>query len=235
MNKDSYNSDEAIRYYREFLKVGLFKYEEILINQYFVAYGRTLDIGCGTGRTTKPLSKMNFDVVGIDYSESMIGIAKTLNPNINFETADVLDLPFENNSFKNIIFSFNGLMLVGDYKKRLIATKEIKRVLKPNGIFIFSTPFLDNKIYKSYWQEKIKKLGYNYLNLKNDERLSLGDEVLEDCGVLFSIHIPFLDEIRKMLYEAELEIKFAARRLDYTGIEVSEDELDDNYVWVVGK
>jgi len=35
-----------------------------------------------------------------------------------------------------------------------------------------------------------------------------------------------------MLDEAGMKVLFLARRLDYSGIEEMEDELDDNYLWV---
>ena len=35
-----------------------------------------LDIGCGTGRHLIPLTKMRFNVVGIDNSKGMLGILK---------------------------------------------------------------------------------------------------------------------------------------------------------------
>ena len=54
-NEKSYNETEIVNYYSKFISAGLFRYEEILIDNYFFAGGKTLDIGCGAGRVTIPL------------------------------------------------------------------------------------------------------------------------------------------------------------------------------------
>lgn len=36
---------------------------------------RALDFGCGTGRSTRLLRKLGFDVTGVDISEDMLRIA----------------------------------------------------------------------------------------------------------------------------------------------------------------
>ena len=131
-----------------------------------------------------------------------------------------------------IIVSFNGLMLIGTYEERLIAMKEIRRILKKNGSFIFTTPYLDNKVDKSYWIEKAETLDIDVHNMTCEQRLRLGDEELEDYSSVFFLHVPFITEVKKMAEEAGMEILFSARRLDYSGIEKMEDELDDNYLWV---
>ena len=56
--------------------------------------------------------------------------------------------------------------------------------------------------------------------------------MLEDYGSEFYLHVPFISEVEQMLEEAGMELLFSARRLDYSGIEKMEDELDDNYLWV---
>lgn len=62
--------------------------------------------------------------------------------------------------------------------------------------------------------------------------MELKDEQLKDYGSDFCLHMPFVSEIEQMLEEAGMELLFSARRLDYSGIEKKEDELDDNYLWV---
>ena len=231
-NKKSYNETEIVNYYREFNAAGLFHYEELLINKYFIAGGKTLDVGCGAGRVTIPLYTRGFRVIGMDYAEKMISAAKAINREIDYRVGNILSTSFETQEFDNIIFSFNGLMLIGSYEERLLATKEIRRLLKDGGKFIFTTPYLDNKANKSYWSEKAKALGLDAGNMSWEQQLNLGDEWLEDYGSEFFLHVPFVSEVEGMLEEAGMELLFSARRLDYSGIEKMEDELDDNYIWV---
>ena len=40
---------------------------------------RALDFGCGTGRSTRFLKKLGFDVIGIDISGDMLEIARNLD------------------------------------------------------------------------------------------------------------------------------------------------------------
>jgi trans-aconitate methyltransferase len=41
---------------------------------------RAVDFGCGTGRSTRLLRRLGFDVVGVDISANMIGKARELDP-----------------------------------------------------------------------------------------------------------------------------------------------------------
>lgn len=231
-NKKSYNDTEIVNYYTDFNAAGLFHYEVMLIEKYFKVGGRTLDIGCGAGRVTIPLHERGYQVTGMDYAENMVAAAKKLNGAIDYRVGNILSTPFENQEFDNIIFSFNGLMLLESYEERLSAVKEVCRLLKDDGKFIFTTPYLDNKVKKAYWIEKAEALGIDTDNMNWKQQMELGDEQLEDYGSEFYLHVPFISEVEKLLEEAGMELLFSARRLDYSGIEEMEDELDDNYLWV---
>ena len=231
-NERSYNDLEVVKYYSDFASAGLFHYEKLLIDKYFIIEGKTLDIGCGAGRVTIPLFERGYKVIGMDYSKNMIATAKTINSAVDYRVGNILSTPFANQEFDNIIFSFNGLMLLGTYEERLSASKEIHRILKKNGFFIFTTPYLDNKAEKPYWTGKAKSLGINIKNMTWEQQLKLGEEQLKDINNYFYLHVPFISEIKKMMSEADMEIVFSDRRLDYGGVEIMEDELDDNYLWV---
>jgi len=67
---------------------------------------RILDAGCGTGCESMRLAGLGADVVGIDLSEESIKIAKTRNPNCQFELMDLRRLD-------NSIGIFDGIISLG--------------------------------------------------------------------------------------------------------------------------
>ncbi len=133
-NIETYKTREAIKHYttNEIKPI-----EKKLIDKYFKS--PVLDLGCGVGRTTKYLFEKGFKVIGIDIIEEMIKTAKSLYPKINFQTGDACNLKFKDNSFNTVFFSFNGLDYIFPKEKRVRALKEIERLLKKEGIFVFSS------------------------------------------------------------------------------------------------
>ena len=229
-NLDAYNNSQTVDYYGSFDDYGLFAFERKIIDKYFVGK-KVIDIGCGTGRTTYPLYNIGFDVVGVDYAKGMIDKAREKHPQVLFEVGDCLDLKYPDNMFDDALFSFNGIMLEKDYDKRVRMLEEIYRVLKQGGVLFFTTPYLDNKVNKGYWKEKINN---EHIDLSNsNDRMRLGEEITDEDGVEFYIHIPFCDEVEIMIDKVGFKCICKGSRLDDFGEETAEDELDDNYYWVV--
>jgi ubiquinone/menaquinone biosynthesis C-methylase UbiE len=99
-----------------------------------------LDLGVGGGRTTPYLSKLASYYVGVDYSEAMIRACRSKFPDLDFLLMDASDLSvFPNASFDAIVFSFNGLDYVVPDEKRMRCLRECRRVLRPEGVLIFSS------------------------------------------------------------------------------------------------
>lgn len=98
---------------------------------------RALEIGCGVGIVSAHLTNRHtMDVIGIDLDSDQIAIAKTYNKeseHLNFAIADATKLPFFNQKF-DMVLSIYVLHHIGNWKNTL---KEINRVLKENGYFIF--------------------------------------------------------------------------------------------------
>ena len=95
---------------------------------------KILDACCGTGdisgiiKKTCPMS----DVIGVDFSEEMLNIARKKYKNIEFREANMLELPFKSNNFDKVVMTF-GLRNIRDYRKALV---ECRRVLISGGEFI---------------------------------------------------------------------------------------------------
>lgn len=68
--------------------------------------GIALDIGCGYGRMSDQLSSLGLSVTGVEPSEKVLEIAKTLYPEHEWLVGQLPDLPVEKNKF-DIVSLFN--------------------------------------------------------------------------------------------------------------------------------
>ena len=114
--------------------------ERLLFETYLKPGTAILDLGVGGGRTTSYLSQLASYYVGVDYSEQMIGVCRNKFPQVQFEVADAADLSrFENGSFDAVVFAFNGLDYLAPERRHQECLQECHRLLKPGGVFIFSS------------------------------------------------------------------------------------------------
>jgi ubiquinone/menaquinone biosynthesis C-methylase UbiE len=100
---------------------------------------RVVDIACGTGKSTEPLAREGFEVIGIDHDPLMIEEARkqaaAKNLPIAYSVAEVENLPFEDQTFDLAVVGTAFHWFVTDK-----AVTEIKRVLRDGGLlFIFWT------------------------------------------------------------------------------------------------
>ena len=110
-----------------------------------------IDLGCGTGFFTDILASQYENVIGLDISSEMLLFSKNnRSDKISWVEADAYKLPFDSQS---IDFIYSNLMIQWcDDLTRL--KDEILRVLKPGGLFIFST-LVDGTLFelKSSWAQ----------------------------------------------------------------------------------
>jgi len=135
-NVDFFNDPESVeRYQRSDLKVG----EQRLLPKYFDEPGRLLELGCGAGRVTPFLSELGHDVVAFDVAPKMVQQAASHHPDEQFQIMDAGCLAFAADSFDYCFFSFNGIDYLHPESRRHRALEEIGRILKPGGVFIYSS------------------------------------------------------------------------------------------------
>jgi len=95
-----------------------------------------LELGCGPGDVSNQLAKFADRVVGIDFSDNMIQIAKSRFVDIEFQTADAEQQPFPDNSFDVVVSNYTA----HHFARPLQVFEEARRVLKPNGRVVVVMP-----------------------------------------------------------------------------------------------
>jgi len=152
-NKTVYENEQNVLFWaglselQEPERIILEKYRELICGK------RVLDIGCGGGRTTKSLLDLTDHYTGIDYANPMIEACRKKYENVQFCHCDVRNMSiFEDNSFDFVLFSGNGISSI-DHEGRLQGLKEVHRVLKKSGIFVFSAH--NHDFLTSQWNGRV--------------------------------------------------------------------------------
>ena len=113
------------------------------IHRYAIAQGiardlDVLDIACGEGYGSVLLSAAAKSVVGVDIDAGVIKHAssKYARPSLRFLTGSADRMPLPDNSV-DLVVSFETLEHHDKHEEMLL---EVKRVLRPDGLFLISTP-----------------------------------------------------------------------------------------------
>ncbi|KAF3361784.1 Uncharacterized protein PHSC3_001674 [Chlamydiales bacterium STE3] len=192
-----------------------------------------LDIGCGDGKITAQMAEKvpKGQVIGIDKSRSMIGLAKLsypekVYPNLKFEIEDIKHLTVCH-SF-DLITSFSCLHWI---ENQVIALEKIKQLLNPLGKAIILTfprcptfwdpiEFVaDGAKWRNYfannsrpyhflneedYKKIVKELGLKIVNIETSSHVAKfkGKKGFEDYVRGW---LPFLIDLPKSLHEEFLE------------------------------
>jgi SAM-dependent methyltransferase len=131
-------------------------------NTYYLAYrdlpdiiskhvtgNHAIDFGCGTGRSSRFLKQLGFDVIGIDISKDMLEIARNLDLSGDYQL--VLNGKYDHlglNQFDLVqsIFTFDN---IPGWTNRTNILKGLRDLMKPTGkmICLDSTP----ELYVNEW------------------------------------------------------------------------------------
>ena len=115
------------------------RYYVELVIRYAPPRSKVLDLGCGNGISARLLNQADFDVVGTDISPLFLEDAQTWeNPKLHYRVCDVMELPFESESF-DVICSNELVEHLPDVETALT---EMTRVVCKGGRIVLSGPNL---------------------------------------------------------------------------------------------
>lgn len=138
---EKYAQKEVVGFWKQLSETGLQQCEQVMIDRYFPARGRLLDVGCGAGRSVLALEREGYAVTGVDLSLDMLAAGRSLSAGAHLGGANLLDLPFANVWFDGVVMFFGALQHLPGQTNRRRALSEMARVARPGGRLILG---LDN-------------------------------------------------------------------------------------------
>ena len=137
------------------IEPGIIHYEHLHRYKFakeFVKDKMVLDLACGEGYGSFLLSATAKEVVGIDINKETITHAssKYLKNNLRFITGSISSIPILEEKIFDVIVCFEAIEHIKEHDSLI---KEVKRLLKDDGIFIVSTP----QYICLFWQWPDKK------------------------------------------------------------------------------
>jgi ubiquinone/menaquinone biosynthesis C-methylase UbiE len=219
-------------------ELGLWLSEEKLLTKIFSINDSILELGCGAGRVALALHELGYkNILGTDYAKTMVQrarhISKLLEYSVPFRVADATDLKFEDDIFNGVIFAFNGFMQIPQATKRMLALREIYRVLRPNGWFVFTSHDRDLSPHKKFWVEEKRRWERGNQQKELDD---FGDRAEDTDSGQHYMHVPKVSEISEILLEAGFRIEAHAMRSELAKEPPEVLKFsDDCRFWVVQK
>jgi SAM-dependent methyltransferase len=114
--------------------------EKALFDEFLKEGDAILDLGVGGGRTTPYLSRLASRYVGVDYAPRMVAACQQKFPQLEFLVADATNLaPLGDQTFDSVVMAFNAMDYLSPSESRRRCIAEIHRVLRKDGVLIFSS------------------------------------------------------------------------------------------------
>lgn len=161
-----------------------------------IANKRILDLACGTGVLSRFLQNSGADVVGVDASKELLEQAKKHQSQIKYLQGTAEQIPMDDASFDMVT-----ILRAWHWFDPVQASKEIARVLKPNGqLLIINTGINPHPIL-----EQTLEIASDYIPK---------EEIRTPIPSLFSFPIHSLEELQQqrletfLAWQTEYEVSF---------------------------
>ena len=153
----------------------------------FVKGKRVLDAACGSGYGSAMLAESAGSVIGIDISGEAVGYARSnyaaaaaAGAEIDFSEGDCLALPMNDHSV-DVAVAFEIVEHIKDASGFL---RELRRVLRPDGVLILSTP---NRLY--YTEDRGEMNPFHECEYTYAELDALIDPFFRHRRIIFENHV----------------------------------------------
>lgn len=198
------------------------RYVTGLLAEYGITDGLVLDLGCGTGKMTRLLADAGYDMIGVDYSEEMLEIARERQDEQNRD--DILYLMQDMREFE-LYGTVRAVISICDSINYILEEDDLRHVfelvnnyLDPKGVFIFDL----NTVYK--YREL---LGENTISENREESSFIWDNYFYEDEMVneydLTLFIREKDNLyrkyEELHYQKAYELEQVKRLLEEAGME----------------
>lgn len=169
----------------------------------YVTGKNALDFGCGTGRSTRFLKNLGFQIIGIDISDEMITLARTSDPSGKYILINDGDFSQVKNIQYDLILSAFTFDNIPKISKKTNLFTGLKNLLHKDGIFInlVSTP----DMYTHEWTSFSTKDYPENMHAKTGDIVPIITKDIDDKRPCYDVF--FTDEDYKSVYKkSELDL-----------------------------
>ena len=175
------------------------------------------------------LSRVAGKVTGLDIGPAMVEYCRATYPEAAFVVGDMRELPFPGGAFDVVVGIDNVMDAVG-HEDRLTVLAEVRRVLAPRGVYLFSThnrahaPWAQGpRIPRSRNPARVIRCLRNRRRLRPLQRIERDYSILNDCGHDYAVLHYYIDRAtqERQLHECGFE---ALLCMDHTGRELLPEE-----------
>jgi SAM-dependent methyltransferase len=118
--------------------------EVLLLVRYRDALSRRpLEVGCGAGRVLGYLAELGGEAHGIDISEAMVAHCRAAYPAAHAEVGDLGNVGASVEGTFSAVLAMDNLLDIYDDAERRRVLRELRDLLDPDGVLIFSSHNLD--------------------------------------------------------------------------------------------
>lgn len=216
-----------------------------LLKEYGICSGIVLELGCGTGNICEYLAKKGYDVIGIDNSLEMLGVA---NEKKMESGMDILYLNQDMRNFelygtvKAVVSNCDSINYILEKKDLIKVFKLVNNYLDPGGVFIFdlNTEHKYKEIGDSVIAENREAISFiwenSYIPNKKLNRYDLTLFIKEEDGRFEKTEETHfqraysLEEIKEVINKAGMEFVSA-----YNGFTKNQPEIYSDRIHIIAR
>jgi SAM-dependent methyltransferase/GNAT superfamily N-acetyltransferase len=130
--------------------------------------GVVCDMGCGPGQIARYLHDRGLTVVGVDLSSSMIKQARRLNPDLEFQTGNMLSLNVEDEAWAGIAAFYSIIHI--PRAQVIAALCELRRVLRGGGLLLLAFHVGNETLHLDEWWGHAVAADFEFFDLDEMQR-----------------------------------------------------------------